>query len=134
MDRLGEDDMWSNFGSTLILGTVCFLVIILVIILLICIAKKVKLSAKNQERIRNLKRKVFWNAFIRYLLLNTLKFLMSASIILKQNKEDKVQMSLAIVQLIFLNTAPLFFARLLYKNRETLDDKEKSYAFTALYN
>ena len=82
IDRLGSSDLFDNFGPTLIIGSIIFVIFVALLIGTIYLHKKMKVSEKTRKRVHDLKRKVFYNSFIRYLLLNGLKFYMSAFMVL----------------------------------------------------
>ena len=83
MERLGKDDIWSNFGATLIIACIVIFLFIALLFGAIYVARRVKISDKNKKRLNDLKQKIFYNAFIRFFLLNALKFHMTAFIIMK---------------------------------------------------
>ena len=83
MERLGGDNIMSNFGATLVIATIVIVLFIALLFGAIYLARKVNISDKNKKRINDMKQKIFYNAFIRYALLNALKFHMTAFIIMK---------------------------------------------------
>ena len=91
-----------------------FAVIILLIVLVIYIAKRVKLSEKTKERIVKLKASVFWNPMIRYYILNSLKLSMTGFVVFKGIDSDGLgDYVIAILLLIILNAMPIIFYRVL---------------------
>ena len=46
-DRLGSDDIFKNFGITLILASFVFLVLIGLVIIIVLVSRKTELSPKN---------------------------------------------------------------------------------------
>lgn len=81
-ERLGgSSNVFTSFGATLLLGSLVFLIIILMLVAIILISRRVKVSDKNRERIKKLKRKIFFNPIVRYLLLNSLKLNMSGFVV-----------------------------------------------------
>ena len=84
-EKIGDDRMgsfFSNLGATLVIGSFVFALIVVAIVLLSKYGRKCKLSEKNKKRVEAIKRKIFFNALIRYLLMNALKLYMSAFVIL----------------------------------------------------
>ena len=124
----------SNFGSTLILASIGFVIIILIVLVAILVAKSCKLSKKNKQRVQYLKRKIFYNSIIRYILLNTLKFYMSAMVVLKKSDGNGAKFAQSVSFLLFLSALPIYFLTVVYRNRESLEMKEKSSKFGALYS
>lgn len=83
--------------------------IVLIIVLIYCIFRKYFKSPKGKACMLNLKRKVFWNGLIRYVLLNTLKFYMASLIVFKKYSGDEGgSISGAIVSLAFMMCLPIF--------------------------
>ena len=127
-EKIGDDRMgsfFSNLGATLVIGTFVFALIVVAIILLSKYGRKCKLSDKNNKRVEAIKTKIFFNALIRYLLMNALKLYMSAFVILGQSWEDKASVTFAFFMLMFLFSVPILASRTLYKENDNLT-KDKS--------
>ena len=77
---------------------------------------------------------VFWNSFIRYNLLNTLKFNLSALLAFEAINGGVKELISAIVGITFLTTLPFLYACLLYKKRNELVEDSRNFAkYGALY-
>ena len=125
-ERLGTGSVNQSFGATLILGSILFLLLILVILLVIFIYKRINLSDKAKERVKNLKAKVFWNPIIRYLILNSLKLSMTAFVAFKvTSATGDIASSVGLV--IVVNFAPIAFYLAVWRNQKSLkqDDTQK---------
>ena len=107
------------------MGTIVFVLIIVTVVLLIKYGHKVKLSEKNKKRLESVKNKIFFNALIRYLLMNALKFYMSAMVVLSRSWDDKVSVSFSFLFLVFLVAIPIVSSRLLYKENDHLIEEPK---------
>ena len=83
-DRLGSrKDIFANFGSTLILASIGMLVVIIAVCTLIILLRRVKCSKKCKENFQKLKKALFWNPLIRYIVINSLKLNISTIVIFK---------------------------------------------------
>ena len=85
-ERLGSPSLFSSFGPTLILGSIALIIIAVLIIVAVIVLKRTKLSEKNLQRLKRLKKKVFFNPIVRYLLLESLKLNMSSIVVLKADE------------------------------------------------
>lgn len=133
-DRLGTASIFSSFGATMVIGSIAFVLIIGIILLLIYCRKRVKLSEKNKQRIQNLRYKVFWNAIIRYLFLNSLKLNMSAFVVLKASKvTGGLDIAVAVLMVLALNSVPIVLSRLLYLSEDKFEDEVFRKKFGTLY-
>ena len=54
-DRLGSDDVFGNFGITLILAVFVFLLLIGLVFIVILVSRRTELSQKNKDRLDKLK-------------------------------------------------------------------------------
>ena len=54
-NRLGSDDVFGNFGITLILAIFVFLLLIGLVSIVILVSRRTELSQKNKERLEKLK-------------------------------------------------------------------------------
>ena len=60
--------------------TIVFAILIVLVIVLTYLFRRIKLSDVKKKRFADLKKKIFFNAIIRYSLVNTLKLNMIAMI------------------------------------------------------
>lgn len=81
--RLGSTNFFSSQGPTLLLGSFVFILIIIGIILAIIIVKRRGASQKCQNRLSSIKKKIFFNPIVRYMILNCLKLSISALVAFK---------------------------------------------------
>ena len=89
-ERLGDSNLLASFGATLILFSILFGLLLLIVIAVIFIVRRVKTSPKCRERVKKIKRSVFFNPIIRYMILNSLKLNMSALLAVKAASDGKV--------------------------------------------
>jgi len=82
-DRLGSSSPLESFGATLLLGSLLFILILFLLILVIVLVKRSNPSPKCRERAKKMKRLVFFNPIIRYLVLNSLKLNMAGFMVFK---------------------------------------------------
>ena len=74
ISRLGDANILDNIGLTLILSTAVFITLIALIFVLYLLSKWCCRSSKMQNCLMKVKGYLFWKPFIRYSLLNSLKF------------------------------------------------------------
>ena len=122
-ERLGSGSVLSSFGPTLILVSFLCLFLIIVIVILLCLARKYGLPPKVKNLADKIKAKIFWNAIIRYLLLNALKLNMSGFVALKLSTGLNIDMMIAVVIIAMINFVPLKFFFILYNNHYELEDE-----------
>ena len=72
------------FGPTFTLGTIVFIIIILVVIILRKFCRSQ--CGRNIEKLRQ---RIFWNSFIRYTTLNAMKIYLACLVAFKQFNEGK---------------------------------------------
>ena len=135
-ERLGAGkSILSSFGSTLIIGSIAFILFILIIGVTIYFCKRSGQSAKCKSGIDKLKRKLFWNPFIRYILLNCLKFNMAAFVIFKSISESKGEdITIAILICLCIFAAALVFIRILKRKRSKLFEQATVLSIGSLYS
>jgi len=112
-ERLGSSDgIFSNFGATMILVSVLFVIIIAFVLLLYFLCKRTNCG----ERLLKLKHKVFWNPMIRYVILNALKFYMAGFVVFKATSSEESEVgSGAIVQAVAIVAIVNFSVYLFYR-------------------
>ena len=134
-DRLGNPDPVKNLGTTFLLLTGVFVVLIIIVVVIICIARRTRLSDKNKERCDKLKGKIFYNALIRYTLLNALKLNLMAMLALNSNDEDADFMKKLgpILLLIILVQLPFIYVWCLGKRQSELDQPMVANSIGNLY-
>ena len=69
INRLGSADVIENMGIMLLFAFILFIVCMC----LAMVALTVKYNPEGRAVYEKIKRKIFWNAFIRYVLQSTLK-------------------------------------------------------------
>jgi len=122
-ERLGSGSVLSSFGPTLILVSVFCLFLVIVIVILLCLARKYGLPPKVKSLADKIKAKIFWNAIIRYLLLNALKLNMSGWVAVKLNTGLNIDLMIAVGIIAMINFVPLKFFMILYNNHYELEDE-----------
>ena len=133
-ERLSQGrSVFANLGISMLLVSMIFLAFIALMILLIILKRKIKLSDKSKERINNLRKKVFFNPIIRYLLLNALKLNFSAFIVFKKPIGGAWDIVIGLILMVTLNAVPIFFFFLLRKNRSSLKEEKQKQVIGTLY-
>ena len=134
-DRLGNPNPIKNLGTTFLLLTGVFVGLIIIVLVIICVARRIRLSDKNKERCAMLKGKIFYNALIRYTLLNALKLNLMAMLPLNSNDEDAdfVKKLVPILLLIILVQLPFIYVCCLEKRKSELDQPMVSNSIGNLY-
>ena len=87
-ERLGSGDLLDGLGPTLIIGLIALAFILIVVIIIILVAWRIKKSPKCHERINKIKRALFFNPIIRFMVLNALKLDIQAFIAIKAADGD----------------------------------------------
>ena len=112
--RLGTADAMSSLGPTLLLASIGFLLLIIIVVVILVLARRMKCSNGTRELVGKIRRAVFWNAIIRYLILNSLKLNLSGMLVLKlYQSSTQMDMAIAIGILAFINGIPFVFIVLL---------------------
>ena len=120
-DRLGSENMWSNFGvSQIAILSLLLLIILIIILLLVCKKCCCSQSPWAQEKVDKIKRKVFYNPLLRFTLFNAMKFNMIAMLAFLTASDNVKEIAIAVLILLTINTLPILYAYLLYKNRANL--------------
>ena len=82
----------------------------------------------------NLRRMVFWNPVIRFILLNSLKFnIIALTVLTNYNDTTNVNLALAICIIVFFFGISYGFSHILRKNKYSLAEEESSKKFGTLY-
>ena len=105
----------------------------LVLITVVIIVKRSRASPKCNERVKKLKRFVFFNPIIRYLVLNSLKLNMSGIIVFKKMGGDTMDKAVAIAILTLVNGAPIIFYISVERWKDTLESEEVKKSFGSIY-
>ena len=97
----------SNVGTTFLITSLVFVLIILVFVILRFVCKLCckNISIKNKERLKAIKKKIFYNSIIRWAQLGALKMYFSAFVSLKANKDVA-----SIVTIAMLSVAGIIMA------------------------
>lgn len=133
-DRLGSSDPLAFFGPTMLIGTALFIILILTVVLTRCIARRASVSYKCKNRLRWLKKKIFFNPIARYFTLNAMKLSMSGLVAIKAMKNNVDQGIVLPSLLLFLVAVmPLIFFRAVHKNRGNLEDPKVKGSFGSVY-
>ena len=70
---MGTNNIFNNFGVTMMFGIGGLILSMLIVVILTLLCKN-KLSEKNQKRLHDLKIKLFYSSTIRFAMANCLKF------------------------------------------------------------
>ena len=125
--------VFGNIGISQLLILMSFLTFVLLLILLIKLRSRIKLSDKTKARIMKVKEKVFYNPLIRYLLLNALKFNFAAFIVFRKPIGGAWDVFLGLVIMISMTVLPALLFYLLRKNRDNLEQEEQRKVYGTLY-
>ena len=105
-------------GPTLLISTIVFVLIIVILLLLLFCSKRPNVTIQRRVCIEKLDKKIFFNPFIRYSLVNALKLNLNAFIALKAYaSKDTGERVTAILMLTIINIVPIVLARLLCKRK-----------------
>ena len=111
-----------------------FLGFVLLLILLIKLRRRIKLSERTKAAIMKVREKVFYNPLIRYLLLNALKLNFSAFVVFRTPIGGAWNIFLGLVIMISMTILPVFFCFVLRKNRDRLEQDEEKKVYGTLYS
>jgi hypothetical protein len=129
-DRLGDSDIFKNLGVTFFLLTGLFLVVIVIVGLLFFLCRNFRLCVCFKNKIKATLKKIFFNAIIRYTLLNTLKLNMTAMIGLGATG---FQLATSVSLLATMNLLPLLYTYVLIKKGDSLHTEETTKRYGTLY-
>eukprot|EP00353_Schmidingerella_taraikaensis_P000698 CAMPEP_0185592168 /NCGR_PEP_ID=MMETSP0434-20130131/67024_1 /TAXON_ID=626734 ORGANISM="Favella taraikaensis, Strain Fe Narragansett Bay" /NCGR_SAMPLE_ID=MMETSP0434 /ASSEMBLY_ACC=CAM_ASM_000379 /LENGTH=200 /DNA_ID=CAMNT_0028217763 /DNA_START=98 /DNA_END=700 /DNA_ORIENTATION=- len=101
--------------------------------IIVFIARRIKLTDERKKKIKNLRTKVFWNPIVRYLFLNSLKLNMLAVVVFKVAEKAIGDVAPAIAILAVLNGAPLVFYIALRRNKDSLDTETTKNSIGSIY-
>ena len=104
----------------------------LVLITVVIIVKRSRASPKCNERVKKLKRFVFFNPIIRYLVLNSLKLNMSGLVVFKTLGET-MDKGVGIAILTLVNGAPIVFYIVVERWKDKLESEEARKSFGSIY-
>ena len=107
--------------------TVAIVIVIALIGILACIARKSASSSKCKERITNAHKKIFYDAIIRYLLVNSLKLNMTLILTMKESETEERWISIALLVIFLL--VPFALCYVLQKKKDKLDEEETKQRF-----
>ena len=100
----------------------CLLIIVILLVLL-CLARRYGMPEKCKSLINKVKSKIFWNLMIRYLFLNALKLNMTGLVAIKTATEAGVNLAIGVGTLSVINMVPLVFVCFLYNNQDELESE-----------
>ena len=123
-DRLGSSSISQNLGLTLLLLSILVVFIALCLLIGVYACRKMKANGKCNACLQNVKRKVFYNTIIRFLMLNALKLYMTAIVALESNKPNAKDSIIAKVMLSMMIIAPIILTCVLYMNHNKLKEDE----------
>ena len=118
----------------MLLGTLVFLLIIIGIVIAILIIKRRGASEKCQRRLNLLKKKIFFNPIVRYMILNCLKLSISGTVALKAAAlagDGSIVLPLMVIALVSLT--PLAFVYVMFRNKERLDREDFRERYGSMY-
>ena len=106
----------------ILLSLLCLLIIVILFILL-CLAKRYGMPEKCKPIINKVKNKIFWNVLIRYLFLNALKLNMTGLLAIKTSTDYDFNVYSGVLTLSVINMIPLVFCCFLYSNQDELEEE-----------
>ena len=118
-ERLGKSDILSRLGVTLLLISVIIVVLAILVVSLHLLCSY-RISDENRLRLSNLRSKLFYNPFIRYVILNSLKLNLTAVTTFQLAANDSIQVTTAAFLFIAINGVPLVLSRTLFKLNDEL--------------
>ena len=133
MEKVGEDgeggskSFLDNFGVSFILFFIVFALLIAVVLSIFYYVKRNPCSQKCKDRIVHFKNKIFWNTAIRYAFLNYLKLNLAAMSVFYLRSDHTLELLLAILLFAVLVLIPVVLARVLYTNRNNLEEARPKY-------
>ena len=116
-ERLGSTNPFASQGLTMLLGSFIFLLIILVVVAAMIIVKKRGASQKCQKLLKSVKKKIFFNPIVRYMILNCLKLSISGVLSLKAAAIlGDASLIVPILLVAVITLTPVVFFKVLYQN------------------
>ena len=135
----GEDGSESKAGVLSNMGVMLpILMVLLILVSLICVCVRYnKRGSKLHNLTMKVKKKVFYNSMLRFVLQSYLKTALGgvfALVLIKfKTGTDILNAVLAIVMMIILASFPIFFAILLHRKRDILSLDETKEQIGSLY-
>ena len=123
-ERLGEKDIASNLGATLICASILSAIVIAILLILVLIRRKVILSEKNEKRYKAVRNFFLYNPIIRYLMLCALKFYMTAFVMLQAYDNESSVITQSLLILLLMIALPIFLSVVLYRKQYQLEDTD----------
>ena len=111
--RLGEDNIMANYGFTLLVISALFAGVILIVVIATFIIKRTGYQGKVKARVEQLKKRLFYNILIEYVLLNALKYYMLAFTAFKLMRSDIKSIAIAVIILLLYVVLTVLFTCLL---------------------
>ena len=121
-------------GATLILGSIIFVAVLAIFLLIMCLIRN-RQSQKVQKCKMFLKNKVYLNPVLRYSMLNSLKLNFVAMNSLNRMSEVTARQLIPAILILTLISflVPMLIARLLYRKRDILEQPATMQAFGTVY-
>jgi len=121
-ERLGPTSFLSSFGPTLIVASASLLGVVVILTIIIIVLKRLNLASKAMQTLKHM---LFFNPFIRYFMLNALKFNQMSLVIFKRTENDFKEIIYAVLLLVFMALLPLVAFCILKRLRGQLEETDK---------
>lgn len=104
------------------------------VLILYLVCRRANCGEKHKERIQKLKQMIFFNPFIKYSFVNSLKFNMTAVLVFNSfGSKSAGQCTVAVLTFLLFVSLPFLYARLLFKNHDKLDQADFQNKFGTMF-
>eukprot|EP00353_Schmidingerella_taraikaensis_P012373 CAMPEP_0185571574 /NCGR_PEP_ID=MMETSP0434-20130131/3613_1 /TAXON_ID=626734 ORGANISM="Favella taraikaensis, Strain Fe Narragansett Bay" /NCGR_SAMPLE_ID=MMETSP0434 /ASSEMBLY_ACC=CAM_ASM_000379 /LENGTH=362 /DNA_ID=CAMNT_0028187075 /DNA_START=218 /DNA_END=1303 /DNA_ORIENTATION=+ len=131
--RVGSADIFASFGPTLVLVSAILAGLVILVICSVYLSRRLGCSQKCKSCFTRIQDKIFWNSFIRYILMNALKLLMASIVVFKLGVKKDQQLAVAIAILTALTLAFMLFYCMLKKYQSSLGAETTKKRMSTLY-
>lgn len=125
--------VFENLGISLIVITFFALILLTFVLSCFYLAKRINKYPKCLSFLKKVKTRLFFNPFIRYSLLNYLKYTMVALLALTVPSREITSIITGSLLLTFLSLLSIFYVVLLYKKKLSLGEEKSKAAFGTLF-
>ena len=121
-EKLGDERLSPRLGPTFIVLSIIFAILLLFVLLLILLRQRVKLGEKCKKWVQLLSAKLFYNAIIRYIIMNALKLAVASLVALKATDRTAIEVTTSSLIISMIGLAAIGFFILLSRCHDHLAD------------
>ena len=134
ISRLGSADMLENFGPSFLLLLAIFIGLVVIVYLLYLVSRVKCCSRKIRNLLTKIKIYTFWNPFIRFSFLNSLKFTMVAMLIFAGFVVTAKDIIVSITIIVCFTFLALLYSIFMTKKNEVLYKRSNVKKYGSIYH